>query len=346
MNRIHNEVTDLFKVKPEHLDGNELKEDIMEKMLVSITDLPLDTMATVCPVTDNIEILHHTTKLGGDILNKEVIYFSLTGKGKTAVPVIYKPKSILKLAEVQCPTWTQLNAVKDEKELDEAPVGRTKTRFTSCISISPIFAAAIMELEEPSPGKAYLKVMEVASQETSNPENSLGSEPATTSLKVLLPFLWAAKKELIHPVAKLCSFDPKVKAKVEELHNMLHKEPTARPTQTNEDSTLARVSQSLDRIVERNLMNGSASEPTQNKKSFEGRLSTIAKTLILTASAPDSSSVLTEPSETSKEFFEQKNAAEAKRFLYHHLIVIQNYLYTSKPASRRHCIRGTSSGIP
>ena len=147
-------------------------------------------------------------------------------------------------------------------------------------------------------------------------------------------------------MAKLCSFNSKVKAKVEELHNMLHKEPTARPTQTNEDSTLARVSQSLDRIVERNLINGSASEPTQNKKSFEGRLSTIAKTLILTASAPDSSSVLTEPSETSKEFFEQKNAAEAKSFLYHHLIVIQNYLYTSKPASRRHCIRGTSSGIP
>ena len=104
LNRIHNEVTDLFKVKPEHLDGNELKEDIMEKLLASVVDLPLDTMATVCPVTDNIEILHHTTKLGSDILNKEVIYFSLMGKGKTAVPVTYKPKSILKLAEVQCPT--------------------------------------------------------------------------------------------------------------------------------------------------------------------------------------------------------------------------------------------------
>ena len=122
-------------MKPEHLDGNELKEDIMEKLLASVVDLPLDTMATVCPVTDNIEILHHTTKLGSDILNKEVIYFSLMGKGKTAVPVTYKPKSILKLAEVQCPTWTQLISVKDEKELDEAPVGRAKTRFTSCIPI-------------------------------------------------------------------------------------------------------------------------------------------------------------------------------------------------------------------
>ena len=163
----------------------------------------------------------------------------------------------------------------------------------------------------------------MANQETSNPENRFGSESATTSLKVLLPFLWAAQKELIHPVAKLCSFNPKVTTKVKEIHNMLRQEPTARPPQTNEDFTLAKVSQSLDRIVERKLMNGSASKTTHNKKSFEGRLSTIVKTLILTASASDSSSVLTEPSETSKEFFEQKNAAEAKSFLYHHLIVIQ-----------------------
>ena len=104
LNLIHNEVMNLFKVKPEHLDGNDLKQDIMEMMFASVADLPLDTLATVCPVTDNIEILHHTMKLGGEILNKETIYFSLMGNSKTVIPVTFKPKSILKLAEVQCPT--------------------------------------------------------------------------------------------------------------------------------------------------------------------------------------------------------------------------------------------------
>ena len=76
LNLIHSEVSELFKIAPEMLEGATLKEEVADKMLAAVGELPVDVMITPSPVSESIDLLHHTTKLGGDLLNKEVIYFS------------------------------------------------------------------------------------------------------------------------------------------------------------------------------------------------------------------------------------------------------------------------------
>ena len=79
----------------------------------------------------------------------------------------------------------------------------------------------------------------------------------------------------------------------------------------------------LEQIVANNIMAQSATG-TQNKRSFENRCNPTFQTLILTASAKKSDSIPTKPAATSMVFFEQKNAAEAKAFVFNKLNIVEN----------------------
>ena len=100
LNLIYHEVIALFKTAPDILEDDNLKEEAVKKMLMAASVLPMDTVVTLSPINSNIEILHHTMKFGGDLQNKEIIYFSLIGTGTSTVPVVYSPKSILSTVEI------------------------------------------------------------------------------------------------------------------------------------------------------------------------------------------------------------------------------------------------------
>ena len=161
LNHIHDEVVEIFKVNNDDLEDDQLKESARKRMMDEVKDLPLDTMITLSPVTEGIDVLHHTSKLGGDILDKKEVYFSLLGYSESALPVAYKPSSILTVTEVQCPTWTNLKGVTTEDALKTLAAGRTKTKFTSALPIPPFLAASIMDLEDPSPANVFLRFKEV-----------------------------------------------------------------------------------------------------------------------------------------------------------------------------------------
>ena len=202
LNLIHHEVTALFKTAPDMLENGTLKKEEVERMLTAASALPMDTMVTISPINKTIEILSHTTKLGGDLLNKKVAYFSLVLTGTSAVPVVFDPESILSTVEITPPTWTTLKEVKTAAEIESAPQGRTKTTITGSLPIPPFLAAAFIDLEDPSPAKAFLKAKEVADALEEDTGNPTGEEPITTTLKIVLPYLWATHKGLIPTVGK------------------------------------------------------------------------------------------------------------------------------------------------
>ena len=116
LNKIHGEVVDLFKVT----SADQLDENPRQKMFDQAMNLQLDAMLVKSPVDDSLQVLHHSYKLGGDLLNKEEIYFSLFGGGTVAVPVVYKPKSILTIASIDCPGWTTIKAIKTPEDFENA----------------------------------------------------------------------------------------------------------------------------------------------------------------------------------------------------------------------------------
>ena len=86
-------------------------------MMDLVKDLEVDTMIKYSSVTESIVTLHHTSKIGGDILNKEETLFSLLGHSTTAYPLVFKPTSLLTITEVTCPTWSTIKARKKEEDL-------------------------------------------------------------------------------------------------------------------------------------------------------------------------------------------------------------------------------------
>ena len=65
LNLIHNEVVELLIVD----SVVDLTESVYKSMMDSVKDLEVDMMITYSSVTNSIATLHHTSKIGGDILN-------------------------------------------------------------------------------------------------------------------------------------------------------------------------------------------------------------------------------------------------------------------------------------
>ena len=77
-------------------------------MIVPITDLRVNSIIFTSPLDDMV-ILHNNSKVGGDILNKNIECFRLFGEGKYVIALKYKPSSTLKCNKVEIPSWNTIN---------------------------------------------------------------------------------------------------------------------------------------------------------------------------------------------------------------------------------------------
>ena len=59
-------------------------------MMMFITDLRMNAIMVMSPLDDMI-ILHNNSKVGRDILNKNIECFSLFGEGKSTIALNNKP---------------------------------------------------------------------------------------------------------------------------------------------------------------------------------------------------------------------------------------------------------------
>ena len=112
---MHNKVENLFAIVPVEIFDSALAEEADKKNLDVVKNQPLDAIITFSPVSERVSTLHNSTKLGGDILDKNDIYFSLFGHEDTAILAVHKPTFILTIAEITPPSWTSLNSAKTNK---------------------------------------------------------------------------------------------------------------------------------------------------------------------------------------------------------------------------------------
>ena len=115
LNLIHPEVVKLLQVT----SSNELSESARKDVMEKITEVKLNSIMFM-NTFDEMVIVHHNTKIGGGLLNPTVEHFGLFGDGSTAIPLKYKPTSILMINEVESPAWDTINAIKDAADLQAA----------------------------------------------------------------------------------------------------------------------------------------------------------------------------------------------------------------------------------
>ena len=161
--------------------------------MMTVFELPLEKMITFSPVSKKLEILRHTTKLGGgDLLNKQVLYFALIGQAKEEISIAFETKSVLTVTEITPPIWVTLNGTKGEEDLDSENPGRNKLKLTRGQSISRFVAAAATELDVLNPIEVFFKVKATAKGIGEDLEDPTGNTTTSITRKTLLTSLWVA----------------------------------------------------------------------------------------------------------------------------------------------------------
>ena len=133
LNTIHPQVTKLLNVTTnDALSATEQKE-----MMGNITALNLNSIMFKSTFGD-MTILHHNTKVGGDLLCPNIEYFGLFGQGAVAMPFKFKSTALLKVNEIDSPSWATIQAIATPADLTAARDATPNLRhFTSAIVIPP-----------------------------------------------------------------------------------------------------------------------------------------------------------------------------------------------------------------
>ena len=108
-------------------------------------------------------ILHHNTKIGGDLLCPRAEHFGIFGHDEVVIPFKFKPKSILKINEINAPSWPTIQAIKTTEDLEAVRDATPNLRhFTSAISIPPYLTKYLMTLQGPSASDVYMEILRIS----------------------------------------------------------------------------------------------------------------------------------------------------------------------------------------
>ena len=323
LNLIHPEVIKLLHVTSK----DELSESAHKDRIEKITEVKLNSIMFQ-NTFDEMIILHHNTKIGGGLLNPTVEHFGLFGGGTTAIPLKYKPMSILTINEVESPAWDTIKAIKTPEDIEAArDANPTIRHYPNAVSLPPFITKALLPLESPTAADMFMATIEAANEFDKNKEDTVPS--ATESLKEILPYLWAAHHKKIGTVETSPHISKEIARKSTLFHNTeiltipLPSKPIQVEDLTGPPRVIDQMNTRLGQLVSNSIMAQAASSAS-NKKKFETRLNSLVHTLVLTGSAADSSSIPTEPCASAREFFEQKNPSEAKTYLHHKLAIMQS----------------------
>ena len=321
LNTIHPQVVKLLCAKSK----DELTDSEQKDMIGNITALKLNSIMFMSSFGE-MTILHHNTKIGGDLLCPQAEHFGLFGHDTVAMPFKFKPESILKINEVDSPSWATIQAIQTPEDLETArDITPNLRHFPSAMAIPPYLTQALMSLQGPSASDVYMEVLRVSTEFDREKEDSV--PPSTEINKDILPYLWGVHNKLIEPVSISPHVSKTITNLVDDIHSQnLHSKPTPPPRVHFEDLTgtpqvMDQMNTRLGQLVSNSIMSQAASSAAI-KKRFETRLNPLFRKLILTGSAEDSTSIPTGPTDDARTFFEQKNASEAKSYLHHKLIVM------------------------
>ena len=110
-----------------------------------------------------MKILHHNTKIGGDLICPQAEHFELCGLNEVAIPFKFKPKSILMINEIDAPSCPTIQSIKTPEDLEVARDATPNLRhFTSAISTPSYLTQALMILRGPSASDVYMEIIRIS----------------------------------------------------------------------------------------------------------------------------------------------------------------------------------------
>ena len=276
---------------------------------------------SVTPITNEIQVLHHLTTIGGNISDPQKKLVALTGFDSEARAVMLDPKLFEFANNVEIPTWTNLSKAKDKKELLGCILSRSTLKFRSIINIPPLLAKCFINKSSGAPEDLFFDCVAAIKAFDSTHKESTEFPSADKHCRRILFFIWAAAVKKIKETIVVSSDNCHLKKFQNDLHHhsILSKSvlnPDSSSAITPSDSTLNSLAGSISSLTnhlesakdEKNLSNDS-------KLNKFDKLPEFSKKTILHASARSKESERMTVNDDFNKLLQQNSLSRARTHL-------------------------------
>ena len=198
---------------------HEPEDDI--ECIQNLVDKPNLISISIAPITNDIQVFHHMTKIGGVLSNPTESLVALKGFSSSASPVQFDFELFDSRASIDCPSWESLKAVKDAAEISalEAPTPAVEKNLRQVMLLPPLFSRTFIEPASFKAADLLIECLSAMNAFDLSLEEDSDIPKATVSCKDIIYFLWAASKKDIDPTITVEPEDCHIKAFCEDLHD-------------------------------------------------------------------------------------------------------------------------------
>ena len=198
---------------------HELEDDI--ECIQNLVNEPGLISISVAPITNDIQVFHHMTKIGGVITNPTESLVALKGFSSSATPVQFDFELFSTSATIKCPSWDSIKAVKDTAEIAALVISAEplEKKIRKVMLLPPLFSRTFIEPASFKAANLLVECISTINAFDSSLEDSSDVPKASESCQDVIFFLWAASKKLIDPTISVKPEDCHINSFCEELHD-------------------------------------------------------------------------------------------------------------------------------
>ena len=295
------------------------KEDCIQNV---ITEKNL-IFLSVAPITEEIQVVHHLTQIGGNTSFPKTMMVGLVGFGSSARPVRFDNNIFDEHVNINSPTINNMLKCATPKCIMDlgSPSTQNTTSFRSLIAIPPLLSLAVMSSPSYLPEELMVDCIVAIKAFDVLHKDDKEFPKASTACKRILQFLWAASHNLLELTISITQDSAHITKFNEDLHEKhiltgTLQNPNPSSVIGPSDATLSSLSGSIVHLTSHLEKDSSSrqSDKEANKNKFS-KLPESSQSTILYASSINGSAERTIVNPEFAKLLEQTSISRARTHL-------------------------------
>ena len=201
---------------------NDPSADSYDKSAEAVGDITLDTLTvaecitnikkepslmflSIEPITNDIQILHHVTAIGGNIAQPDNVIAAFSGLNSNPLVVRLDPDIFVPKADFKVPAWTSIAAITDLTSVAAATANARNVMmyFRNIIAIPPLLTKTAITSTSKNPSQLIVEFITACKAFDTVHAADADFPDSLTACKRILYFLWGAANNKIPPTISI-----------------------------------------------------------------------------------------------------------------------------------------------
>ena len=319
---------------------NDPSADSYDKSAEAVGDITLDTLTvaecitnikkepslmflSIEPITNDIQILHHVTAIGGNIAQPDNVIAAFSGLNSNPLVVRLDPDIFVPKADFKVPAWTSIAAITDLTSVAAATANARNVMmyFRNIIAIPPLLTKTAITSTSKNPSQLIVEFITACKAFDTVHAADADFPDSLTACKRILYFLWGAANNKIPPTISIPQNDGIVqqyRLDLEEKHILSAAPiaPAAAGVTGPSDKTLGSLASNIQNLTTRLETDSQNKKADKDEKKDKFRkLPTSSQQTILFASSASSTVERKDPNPSFESLLLQSTLSRARTHL-------------------------------